>query len=100
MEARKRRLAGELIKPHIPYPLEAPNLRDVGGHPLVPDADDLIGFVTAGSYCLTDGRGAAMGSIAASKVLADVEDNKKEGRLCIVRNAGENVGWLARWEVL
>jgi len=41
-----------------------------------------------------------MGSIAASKVLADVEDNKKEGRLCIVRNAGENVGWLARWEVL
>lgn len=100
MEARKRRLAGELIKPHIPYPLEAPNLRDVGGHPLVPDADDLIGFVTAGSYCLTDGRGAAMGSIAASKVLADVRDNKKEGRLCIVRNAGENVGWLARWEVL
>ncbi|GJN67348.1 hypothetical protein PLICBS_001372 [Purpureocillium lilacinum] len=100
MEARKRRLAGELIKPHIPYPLEAPNLRDVGCHPLVPDADDLIGFVTAGSYCLTDGRGAAMGSIAVSKVLADVRDNKKEGRLCIVRNAGENVGWLARWDVL
>ncbi|UNI24341.1 Ribonuclease P [Purpureocillium takamizusanense] len=100
MEARKRALAEELIRPYTPYPSEPPNLRDVGGHPLVPDAKDLIGFVTAGSYCLTDGRGAAMGSLTAGKVLADVRDYGKEGRLCIVRNAGENVGWIARWDLL
>ncbi|PTB70356.1 hypothetical protein BBK36DRAFT_1155167 [Trichoderma citrinoviride] len=102
IETRKRILAQELLS--APISLESglgPNETDIGGHhPLVPDAKDLIGFVTTGSFCLANGRGAAIGSIAVEKVLADVRANPKEGRLCIVRNAGENVGWIARWEVV
>ncbi|KAL7930410.1 ribonucleases P/MRP protein subunit POP1 domain-containing protein [Trichoderma chlorosporum] len=102
MEARKRLLAQELLA--APPSLEgtpAPNEVDIGGrHPLVPNVEDLIGFVTTGSFCLANGRGAAIGSIAVEKVLPDVKANPKEGRLCIVRNAGENVGWIARWEVV
>ncbi|POR34175.1 Ribonucleases P/MRP protein subunit pop1 [Tolypocladium paradoxum] len=100
IEARKRQLARELIAPPAPDPAPAPNQEDIGGHPLVPDAKDLIGFVTTGSFCLTHGHGAAMGSIALEKVLADVKSDNREGRLCIARNAGENVGWIARWEVV
>lgn len=102
MEMRKRLLAQELLAP--PPDLETmslpPNQFDIGGHPLVPDAEDLIGFVTTGSFSLASGRGAAIGSIAVDKVLLDVKANPKEGRLCIVRNAGENIGWMARWEVV
>ncbi|KAL7816635.1 ribonucleases P/MRP protein subunit POP1 domain-containing protein [Trichoderma gracile] len=102
METRKRILAQELLTapPSLEGGLGA-NERDVGGnHPLVPDAKDLIGFVTTGSFCLANGRGAAIGSVAVEKVMADVRANPKEGRLCIVRNAGENVGWIARWEAI
>ncbi|KAH6607182.1 hypothetical protein Trco_003495 [Trichoderma cornu-damae] len=102
METRRRLLARELLAP--PPSLDgvsSPNQVDIGGHhPLVPDAQDLIGFVTTGSFCLASGRGAAIGSIAVDKVLPDVRANPREGRLCIVRNAGENVGWIARWELI
>ncbi|KAL7787979.1 ribonucleases P/MRP protein subunit POP1 domain-containing protein [Trichoderma ceciliae] len=102
METRRRLLAQELLAP--PPSLDgvsAPNQVDIGGyHPLVPDAADLIGFVTTGSFCLANGRGAAIGSISAEKVLPDMRANPKEARLCIVRNAGENVGWIARWEIV
>ncbi|KAL7961791.1 ribonucleases P/MRP protein subunit POP1 domain-containing protein [Trichoderma compactum] len=102
METRKRLLAQELLA--APPSLDGtpgPNEVDIGGHhPLVPNAEDLIGFVTTGSFCLANGRGAAIGSIAVDRVLPDVRANAKEGRLCIVRNAGENVGWIARWEVV
>ncbi|OAA42763.1 Ribonuclease P/MRP, subunit POP1 [Metarhizium rileyi] len=100
MESRKRLLAQELTAPPPAYPPPAPNQVDIGGHPLVPDARDLVGFVTSGSYCLRDGKAAAMGSLAVEKVVADVKANRREGRLCIVRNAGENVGWIARWEAI
>ncbi|KJZ75771.1 hypothetical protein HIM_04928 [Hirsutella minnesotensis 3608] len=99
-EARTRRLAQELISAPIPYPPLPPNHLDVSGHPLVPDSEDLVGFVTTGCFCLTDGQAAAIGSIAVDKVLTDVRADGTEGRLCIVRNAGENVGWLARWEAV
>lgn len=102
LETRKRLLAQELLAP--PPDLEtmslSPNQYDIGGHPLVPDAEDLIGFVTTGSFSLASGRGAAIGSIAVEKVLPDIKANPKEGRLCIVRNAGESVGWIARWDVI
>lgn len=75
-------------------------MTDVDGHPLIPNVDDLVGFVTTGSFCLSEGRSMAIGSIAVEKVLPGVVENTKEGRLCIVRNAGENVGWIARWDAI
>ncbi|KID72514.1 Ribonucleases P/MRP protein subunit POP1 [Metarhizium brunneum] len=100
MESRMQLLARELTAPPVAHPPPAPNQVDIGGHPLVPDAKDLIGFVTSGSYCLADGKAAAIGSVAAEKVIPGVKANSKEGRLCIVRNAGENVGWIAKWEAI
>ncbi|KAK0655878.1 ribonucleases P/MRP protein subunit POP1-domain-containing protein [Cercophora newfieldiana] len=77
------------------------NQTDVGGHPLCPGEDDLIGFVTTGSFCLSEGKGTAIGSISAEKATESLKEaGAKEGRLCIIRNAGESVGWLARWEVV
>ncbi|PHH66367.1 hypothetical protein CDD81_7422 [Ophiocordyceps australis] len=68
--------------------------------PLVPDAHDLVGFVTTGSFCLATGRSTAIGSIALHKVLAHVRSHYNEGTLCIVRNAGQSHGWLAQWQAL
>ncbi|KAL1302868.1 hypothetical protein AAFC00_003196 [Neodothiora populina] len=75
-------------------------------HPPIPDKEDLIGFVTTGEFCLTEGKGTAIGSLLASKALST--ERAAEGtilksharRLCIVRNAGETVGRLAEWEVV
>ncbi|KAL8685199.1 MAG: hypothetical protein Q9218_007909 [Villophora microphyllina] len=109
-------------------------------YPCVPDAEDLIGFVTTGSYDLGQGKGSAIGSIAIAKVAqskvvgrvktetpavvgSDIGDSvttdgenervrnevevlemklgkKAVQRLCVVRNAGESVGRLAKWEVV
>ncbi|KAK5061575.1 hypothetical protein LTR84_008119 [Exophiala bonariae] len=98
-------------------------------HPPVPHAHDLIGFVTTNSttatssssagYNLSEGRGTAIGSIWAQRVVegwdavalteaqgqgpgqSDSGRRHRHGTrfLCIVRNAGESVGRLARWEV-
>lgn len=100
LETRKRLLAQELTSPPEPYPPGAPNESDIGGHPLVPDADHLIGFVTTGSFSLSEGRGVAIGCLSVEKALHELRSSPNEGRLCIVRNAGENVGWIAKWEVL
>ena len=68
--------------------------------PVCPDEGDLIGFVTTGAYNLTDGRSSAIGCLSAEKALDTLRDNgSKEGHLCIVRNAGETMGWLARWHL-
>jgi ribonuclease P/MRP protein subunit POP1 len=93
-------VARELLGPPTPFPPSKPNTTDIGGHPLVPDAVDLVGFVTTGSFCLSEGMAMAIGSVAVDKVLPDVRVDGKEGRLCVVRNAGEHVGWLARWEAI
>lgn len=70
--------------------------------PLVPDEEDLIGFVMTGEFNLAEGKGVAVGSVVVEKILEGLRrDGKgKEGRLCIVRNAGEKMGRLARWEVV
>jgi ribonuclease P/MRP protein subunit POP1 len=79
-------------------------------HPPVPHTHDLIGFVTSGSsgYNLSEGRGTAIGSIwtqrvvdgwARSATATTNTENDITRFLCIVRNAGESVGRLARWEV-
>ncbi|KAM3512678.1 hypothetical protein MY11210_003700 [Beauveria gryllotalpidicola] len=100
VHARKRLLAQTLTAPPTPYPPPAANHDSIDGHhALVPDAEDLIGFVTSGSYNMAHGKGTAVGAIAVEKVLLDLRTmTPKEAKLCIVRNAGENVGWLAQWE--
>ncbi|OAR01903.1 hypothetical protein LLEC1_06511 [Akanthomyces lecanii] len=101
MDYRKRQLAQTLTAAPAQYPPVPANHDAIDGHhPLVPDAEDLIGFVTSGSYNMAHGRGTAVGAISVEKVLLDLQTTPKEAKLCIVRNAGENVGWLARWELV
>lgn len=95
------------------------------GQPICPDQHDLIGFVTKGEYNLRDGRGEAIGSISATLAAEELArytsactpssgtgkhqkgNSGGQGslggiaqRLCVVRNAGEDVGRLARWELV
>jgi ribonuclease P/MRP protein subunit POP1 len=101
MDTRKRLLAESLLGPEIPYPRAAPNQVDVDGHPLCPDEVDLMGFVTTGAFSLSDGKGTAIGSICADKAIDAMRtDDAKEAMLCVVRNSGEKIGWLARWELI
>lgn len=101
LEARKKHLASELTAPPTAWPPGKVNTADINGcHPLTPNAEDLIGFVSTGSFNLAEGQGVAIGAVAVDRVLADVRADAQEGRLCVVRNAGENVGWLARWTVV
>lgn len=70
-------------------------------HPIVPNEEDLIGFVTTGEYNLAEGKGIAVGCVFAAEIIKGLRSaGLKEGKLCIVRNAGEIVGRLARWEVV
>lgn len=96
------------------------------GYPCVPGKEDLIGFVTTGNFDLGQGRCGAVGSVALAKLLRRQEEGESsvasedvggigkgggkgkgkerglaEGllrRLCIVREAGQGLGRLARWE--
>ncbi|KAJ3939505.1 Ribonucleases P/MRP protein subunit pop1 [Colletotrichum fioriniae] len=118
LETQKQILAQKLL---ASPPAEAssllpakPNQTGMNGHhPLIPDEKDLLGFVTTGSYSLAEGRGMAIGCLAAEKAAEAMRDGAgagagagagsaggREGKLCIVRNAGESVGWIARWEVV
>lgn len=101
MDTRKMLLAQSLVATELPYPKSAANELDIGGHPLCPDEEDLLGFVTTGAFSLSEGKGTAIGSVSAEKALETLrEAGAREGKLCIVRNAGESVGWLARWELV
>lgn len=87
--------------------LQAPNGVSSGhenDHPEVPGPEDLVGFVTKGEYCLTEGKGVAMGSVLLKKLIdgrtATGPSERRINRLCIVRNAGETVGRLAEWEIV
>ena len=96
---RVRLLAESLVQtPPLPYP----PIKSSDEHPLVPDEEDLIGFVTTGEFNLAEGKGIAIGTIVVSKVIErlrkDGKTGAKQGRLCIIRNTGEIVGRLARWE--
>ncbi|KAH6630362.1 ribonucleases P/MRP protein subunit POP1-domain-containing protein [Chaetomium sp. MPI-SDFR-AT-0129] len=121
MATRKKLLAQSIVATELPYPppkpgdyshnhsyngLEMSSGGGAGGgghqhHPLCPGEDDLLGFVTSGAFSLSEGRGTAIGSISADRALEAIRDaGAKTGKLCVVRNAGESVGWLARWEVV
>ncbi|KAI1298052.1 POPLD domain-containing protein [Xylaria venustula] len=117
-EARIQALAQSLTAPPPPSTFSpAPNESDINGHPLCPDATDLIGFVTTGAFNLRDGRGEAIASISARHALEELKSDKEKreakrgqrrkgegekstARLCVVRDAGQSIGWLARWEIV
>lgn len=98
---------------HIP-PHQAPQAGDPG-YPSVPKEEDLIGFVTTGNFNLGEGKASAIGCIAVARVIGGGGDSPKtdkdnvhvEGqvckgldvrRLCMVRNVGQRVARLAKWE--
>ncbi|EXJ81142.1 hypothetical protein A1O3_07431 [Capronia epimyces CBS 606.96] len=111
-------LAAELAGLMVPGPMGPQT--EWTRHPPCPDVDDLIGFVTSGGYNLSEGRGTAVGAIwaqrlvegwtadgkgaegdARSRTLAPdkaKQQNQRQRRLCIVRNAGESIGRLGIWE--
>lgn len=70
----------------------------------------MIGFVTTGNFDLGAGRGAAVGNVAVARIFGggDEEDERKgryralkaEDKVCVVRNAGQSVGRLARWQLI
>ncbi|RFU30619.1 hypothetical protein B7463_g5721, partial [Scytalidium lignicola] len=93
---RIRLLAQSLLEtPPLKYPKE----EGQDEHPLVPDEDQLIGFVTTGSFNLAEGKGIAIGNLMVERVLRGLKDNRDgTSRLCIVRNVGERIGRLAKWE--
>lgn len=89
----RAKLIASLLSPenkaqdHLPLPLE----------------EDLIGFVTSGGFCLSEGKGAAIGSISLQKVLqgwknVGSKSLERDSRLCVLRDAGTEVGWLGIWE--
>ncbi|KAI0856142.1 POPLD domain-containing protein [Xylaria cubensis] len=105
-EVRIQALAESLTGPPQTYPAPYPTATSMNanGHPLCPDASDLIGFVTTGSFNLRDGRGEAIASISAQSAAEEmkryVNPRDPAARLCVVREAGQGIGWLARWEVI
>ena len=74
------------------------------GHLPLPGEEDLIGFVTTGEFNLAEGKGVAMGTFVVARAIEGVRREKKAGdkagKLCIVRNSGESIGRLARWEAV
>lgn len=93
-----KKLARELVG------LDADEDGESERRPPVPKEEDLIGFVTSGGFNLREGKGTAVGSLGLARVRdawsKDGDGNEKLRHICIVRNAGETVGRLARWEVV
>ncbi|KAK7549242.1 ribonucleases P/MRP protein subunit POP1-domain-containing protein [Phyllosticta paracitricarpa] len=87
-------LASTLVNPsHDPF--QAGN----SNYPPTPDQEDLIGFITAGNYNLSEGRATGVGNLALEGILGGWKSSSASERmLCIVRNAGESIGRLAKWE--
>lgn len=60
--------------------------------------------MTSGGYDLGAGRGRGVGCVSLGKVSGEGEGDRRvkglrsEDRICVVRDAGESVGRLARWE--
>ncbi|KAL3472329.1 ribonucleases P/MRP protein subunit POP1-domain-containing protein [Aspergillus californicus] len=98
-------LAASLISPSDPSGRHTEHLSS-------PSEEDLIGFVTAGNYNLSEGRGTGVGSILVSKVRVPPRDPTQKGKgkskgvkakelnMCIVRSAGESVARLGVWELI
>ncbi|KAK4550879.1 hypothetical protein LTR36_000459 [Oleoguttula mirabilis] len=88
----QRRLAQSLVEP--------PRAGE-DDYPACPGEEDLVGFVTSGNFKLGEGQGTGLGSLLLERVAEGARQyGEKEGRVCIVRNAGNGVGRLARWDVV
>ena len=68
-------------------------------YPSVPEETDLIGFVTTGNFNLGEGKCEAIGNVVLARVM-EKDNLSKEGErnICIVREAGQSLGRLARWK--
>lgn len=117
----RQRLAASLLSSTQSQSIDGIGIDPDGKDPHIPlpPEEDLIGFVTTGSYNLSAGRGTGIGSILVSKIV-DVhagagtntsakgskgkggkgKGKEKEKRMCIVRSAGERVGRLGFWELV
>lgn len=98
---KRRELARSLLEP--PAVNGGPPKAGEDNYPLVPDEEDLIGFVTTGNFNLAEGMPTAVANIALHRVIkGGVEGQvvQEEDRVCIVRPAGSTIGRLARWEVV
>lgn len=120
---RKKLLAQSLLETRLPYPRPPADNSDTTAdlHLPLPGRDDLIGFLTSGALRFLTAKGSGIGHVSAQKLVeailaADGREGGEAGaaaekapgsgrhvptsrdaRLCIVRNAGERVGHLARW---
>ncbi|KAI9670898.1 MAG: hypothetical protein M1817_003783 [Caeruleum heppii] len=91
---RRRALAASLLEP--PRRREGPPQAGDQDYPPVPDEEDLIGFVTTDNHSLGQSKGMGFGSIVLGRVMG----KGKRERLCIIREAGQALGRLARWELI
>ena len=71
-------------------------------YPSCPGEQDLLGFVTTGNMSLSEGRGRAVGALAWTRAELEEERWAEERgfrRWCIVRDVGQDMGRLAKWEI-
>ena len=96
---KQRQLARSLLEP--PEIDNAPPKAGADGYPLVPDEEDLIGFVTTGNYNLAEGMPTAIANLAVHRIhsLLSAQGMSPSDCMCIVRPAGSTIGRLAKWEV-
>ncbi|KAL1890861.1 Ribonucleases P/MRP protein subunit pop1 [Sporothrix stenoceras] len=119
---RKKLMAQSLLETRLPYPRPTGTGDDDTAeqdlHLPIPGRDDLIGFLTSGALRFLTSKGAGIGHVSAQKLVEAIlagdktdahpaDDSgtpvggrvpiSRDARLCIVRNAGERVGHLARW---
>ena len=101
-EVRRQHLASALLAP-LPTHTKRRSGNEIvpqagdDDYPVVPDEEDLIGFVTTGNFNLGEGRGTGIGCLVLGRVL---EGKVRERALCIVREAGQGIGRLGRWEIV
>ncbi|RMY70458.1 hypothetical protein D0863_05784 [Hortaea werneckii] len=98
---QQRDLARALLHLNPPSPPRA----GTEDWPACPAKEDLIGYVTTGNFNLAEGRGTGVGCLDVGRVVGSsaAGDERRKGEeegLCVVRNAGESVARLGRWEVV
>ncbi|WPG97580.1 Ribonucleases P/MRP protein subunit pop1 [Acrodontium crateriforme] len=88
----QQRLAASLLEP--------PRIGD-DSYPACPGEEDLMGYVTTGNFNLGEGQGTGIGCLMLERARAAIlnASTSYEGKLCVVRNAGNGIGRLARWDL-